>query len=672
MRFEIVIDRTLVRRIDYGGSPPGPVRLADDVVAACRDILAAGAPDPAGLVVFAPGSRLRRVVDFLSRLSARSALAHLVILDPASGKRTAPPDTGRLAAEYRKGAVSRAEFRFIVTRSLEAFRLGFRTKNRERALRLALKDTDHDQDDLINIGRALSTEKDIDVLFRMILERSMKITGADAGTIYILEAGGDNGTQMRVKYSETFSRAIDFEESVIPLSPATICGYVALTGMVLNIPDVTRLGADSPVTYNPRYDREHNYRTKSMLVVPMRNHSGAVIGVIQLINSKENLPAVSRLRRHPEDIVLAAPEDYDRFVVPFAKRYDRLLEAVAAQAAIAIENARMVERINHQFEEFVKASVSAIESRDASTSGHSFRVAALCLALADAVNRRTAGPFREEQFDGDRRRELQYAALLHDYGKVYMDMRVFRKAKKLYPEDLAGLMQKIEIAFRQAEINALLEEKELLLRTEEDRRPALERLEKDRRDRRRSIELARERIRALNEPSVSRENPAVILEETARVLETFACADLDGEPVVLLDDRERTSLLITRGSLTEEERREIESHVRHTYDFVSRIPWPPELARIPALALAHHEMLDGSGYPNRLRGRENIPLGARMMAIADIFDALTAKDRPYKKAVPLEKALAIMTAECESGRLDPDLFALFREERLWETVSPAP
>jgi hypothetical protein len=180
------------------------------------------------------------------------------------------------------------------------------------------------------------------------------------------------------------------------------------------------------------------------------------------------------------------------------------------------------------------------------------------------------------------------------------------------------------------------------------------------------LAAARERIRALNEPSVSREDPALVVNEVAAELAAFACVDFDGRAVELLTDRERASLLVARGSLTEGEKREIESHVEHTYNFVSKIPWPKEWERIPEIARGHHEFLDGSGYPRRLRGKDRIPLEARMMCIADIFDALTASDRPYKKAVPVDKALLILRQEAAAGKIDPDLLTLFEEERVWE------
>ncbi|MBN2354155.1 MAG: GAF domain-containing protein [Spirochaetales bacterium] len=683
MRYDVIIDRSLGKAVPADGVRTAPVHYTDDIPVTVKQIRDAVKAAERGLLVFVSAEREKPALACLKRLSPSRILSRVIVVavdrDGRGGRkgkrvRVSNPPESKLVSGFRTSPLSEREVAFIVGDSLAFFRSSFRRLRRERKLALVFKDTDRDQEDLIKIGRALSTEKNIDALFRMILARAMNITGADAGTIYIIEKKKSGEKRIRVKYSHTSSRTIDFEESILPYSRETIAGYVAITGKVLNIPDVARLGAGSPVTYNPRYDREHHYRTKSMLVVPMRNHADEIIGVIQLINSKENQTAAARARREPGDIVLAADSDYDRFVAPFARRYDRLLEAVAGQAAIAIENARMIRRIESQFDEFVKASVSAIESRDEATRGHSERVARLCARMAEAIDRRTTGPFKDVSFPAQRRRELDYAALLHDFGKVYLDARIFLKAKKLYPEDLDALMRKIDIAFRQAEIAILSREVELLSggAASPERLAAARELAGKREENRRTLAAARERIRALNEPTVARDDPRTVVDEVAAVLASFACPDFDGRPLDLFDERERDALLIPRGSLTPGEKREIESHVEHTYNFVSKIPWPGEWERIPEIARDHHEFLDGSGYPRRLTGRDSIPLEARMMCIADIFDALTASDRPYKKAVPLERALHILKEEMRAGKLDPDLLALFEEERIWEEDTSPP
>jgi HD-GYP domain-containing protein (c-di-GMP phosphodiesterase class II) len=674
MLFAIIIDRSLGKSVPTtlgrraGSGPKHPVHVADDVVAAARQIRDERPAADRGLLVFLPARLLGRALPALKAVSRGRTLCRVVAVADGTKAGAALPGAAELLAGYRTSSLSEREFRFLVRESEAGFRRRFRKKKRDRLLALTLQDTDRDQEDLINIGRALSTEKNIDTLFRLILARAMKITGADAGTIYIVEKTQDGGKQIRVKYSHTVSRHIGFEEAVLPFSRETISGYVAMTGKVLNIPDVARLSARSPVSYNPRYDREHRYRTKSMLVVPMRNHADEIIGVIQLINSKENRLTADRLHREPDDILLTSDADYDRYVGPFAKRYDRLLEAVASQAAIAIENARMLKQIETQFDEFVKASVSAIESRDEATRGHSERVARMCARMAEAINRRADGPFKDVDFPAQRRRELNYAALLHDFGKVYLDARLLLKAKKLYPEDLEGLMQRIDIAFRQAEVRALCREVDLLRAgsASPEALAAAREIARERGESRAKLESARARIRALNEPTVSREDPRVVVDEVAALLDSFRCTDFDGRDLELMNERERSALLIPRGSLTPAEKRQIDSHVEHTYNFVSKIPWPKEWERIPEIARAHHELLDGSGYPRRLKGREAIPLEARMMCIADRFDALTASDRPYKKAVPVDKALLILKEEMKAGKLDPDLLALFEEERVWE------
>jgi HD-GYP domain-containing protein (c-di-GMP phosphodiesterase class II) len=669
MRYRVIIDQSIKKSVPLVKDSRIPSIISSDIKSAIQEDLAGKGSGERGFIVFLPPAKLPGILSFFNSVKTNAVFQRLIVMVEKKGVSPAALRGAEAVAELRAATLTRAEYRFIVKKYCADIKESFQKKKREREDYRALLDAYSDQEDLITIGRALSLEKNIDNLFRKILGLSLKITGADAGSIYIVEEKGEGEKQIRVKYADTFSKKISFEESLLPFNTSTIAGYVAVTGNVLNIPDVYKLTPQDPVSFDPRFDRKNGYRTKSMLVVPMRNHFDKIIGVIQLINSKEDFSAVSREGRDPYAIMLAEPEDYDRCVVPFKNRYNRLLEAVAGQAGIAIEHARMITQIRYQFEEFVKASVFAIESRDEATSGHSFRVAALCAKMAEAINKKTSGPLKDVKFSEIERKELEYAALLHDYGKVYLDMRIFTKAKKLYPEDFDALMKKIEIAFRQAEMQSLAAEVALLRQTADssEKNARLTTLQEEQEERRKQIRAVRGKIRLLNEPTVAVEDPRKTIEEIMKTLQAFECSDLDGNKIELFSPREKSSLEITRGSLNNDERRVIESHVEHTYHFVSKIPWPKEFERIPEIAHAHHELLDGSGYPRRLKGKEHIPLEARVMAIADIFDALTARDRPYKKAIPVEKALLILQQEVDAGKLDPDLFKIFRDEHLWET-----
>ena len=475
---------------------------------------------------------------------------------------------------------------------------------------------------------------------------------------------------LRFKYSHTFSREIPLEEFTMEMNKKSIAGYVAVTGEVLNIPDAYSLQEEASYSYNSTFDIKNNYRCKSMLVVPMKNNAGDIIGVIQLINRKEVRDTREEIEDTAFTIKLETPEDFEKYVHTFDKKYDSLLEAIAGQAAAAIENNRLIKQIQEQFEEFVKASVTAIESRDPATSGHSFRVAAICREIALAVNEKKEGYLADFFFSENDLKELEYAALLHDFGKVYIDLSVFTKAKKLYPGDFDNLNLRLSYLYRFIELDYASKEFRALkhmTRTDETER-FINELSAEKDHILEEIKDIKSIIASLNEPSVMSEDPETTIKQIQEKVEKVNCTTIEGKPLRVITEKDRNNLCIKRGSLNPEERREIETHVVHTYNFVSKIPWPPEYDMIPEIALRHHEKLNGTGYPDRIEGRENIPIQARIMAIADIFDALAAADRPYKNAVPVSKTLEIIKEESERGLLDPDLVDLFIDEKIYEKI----
>jgi HD-GYP domain-containing protein (c-di-GMP phosphodiesterase class II) len=455
------------------------------------------------------------------------------------------------------------------------------------------------------------------------------------------------------------------------MNTKSISGYVAVTGEVLNIPDAYKIDPLAPYSFNPYFDRQHNYISRSMLVVPMKNHLDEIIGVIQLINSKEDHTGVRKYENEAYEIKLESQSDFDKYVVPFDDRYNSLMEAIAGQAAIAIENNRLINQIQKQFEEFVKASVTAIESRDPATSGHSFRVAAICKEMANAINNVQSGYLSSFKFTDTDIKELEFAALLHDFGKVYIDLNIFKKAKKLYPKDLENLKLRMDYLYRYIELLYYSKEMEVI-REGINYNKAVDNIvtlihEEKIEKLKRIIEI-KETIIKLNEPTVTEFEPDEVLRGILNEIETIECTDISGRRFEVITDLDKKNLSIKRGSLNEEERQEIESHVIETYKFVSKIPWPPEYKKIPEIALRHHEKLDGTGYPDGLAGRESVSLQSRMMAIADIFDALTAQDRPYKRAVPIERVVDILREEARSNKLDPDLVELFITEKIYEKI----
>ncbi|HWP29683.1 MAG TPA: HD domain-containing phosphohydrolase, partial [Chloroflexota bacterium] len=332
----------------------------------------------------------------------------------------------------------------------------------------------------------------------------------------------------------------------------------------------------------------------------------------------------------------------------------------------ALDNQQLLENIQRLFDGFVDASIQAIESRDPTTSGHSKRVAEFSVALAEATTACREGPLADVVFSNAELRELRYAALLHDFGKVGVREHVLVKAKKLYPWQL----QLIEERF--ATVRALLvaqqarEDVWLLLRAGVEAYRARQ-AEREAALAARLANLERDLaiVRICNEPTVLPEDRREQLAELA----ARRFVDVDGTERALLEPAEVEMLSIPRGSLNDEERREIESHVTHTVRFLSLIPWTKDLRNIVTIAGAHHEKLNGQGYPRALAAPD-IPVQSRIMTIVDIYDALTARDRPYKRAVPVEVALRILRQEAAAGLIDQPLLDLFIGQGVYEVVRP--
>ena len=504
--------------------------------------------------------------------------------------------------------------------------------------------------ELIEIGRALTQERDLDRLLGLILEKSRGLTGADAGSLYVVESGEGGAPQLRFKVSQNDSVRFEASEFSLGISKESIVGYAAVSARTVRIDDVYELPEGVPYRFDPSFDRRVGYRTRSTIAVPLVSAEDEVIGVIQLINRKRD-PS----RR------LEGPEDVEREVVPFDERSQELLETLATQAGIALENAMLYDEIRRIFEGFVRASVHAIEQRDPTTSGHSVRVSDLSVALAEAVDRIDSGPYAGVRFTRRELKQLEYAALLHDFGKIGVREQVLVKARKLYPEERERIRARIDYAKRSAEAEALRARLEALQQGAPEEE--LRRIETSLAASLAAYEEVWRLVEEADEPRVMPERDAGRLDDLGRV--TFLAPDGRRRPI--LTEKELAALRIERGSLTSEEVRQIQSHVVHTFNFLSTIPWGKSYAEVPRIAGLHHEKLDGSGYPHGLRG-EQIPLPTRIMTVCDIFDALTARDRPYKKAVPLERALDILALEVAAGKLDDELVRLFREARVFRVV----
>jgi HD-GYP domain-containing protein (c-di-GMP phosphodiesterase class II) len=540
--------------------------------------------------------------------------------------------------------------------------------------------------EIIEISRAISQERDLDRLLGLILEKSRFITGSDAGSLYVIEQrAGSHEKHLRFKLSQNESVSFESKEFTIPMSTRSIAGAAAVMRRPINIPDVYDLilpdgrgsrdtiRADSPFatreeagppagasllppsgetpvfTFDPSFDLKVGYRTKSMIAMPMISAEDEVIGVIQLINRK----------RDPRKLLTAQRVDDE--VLPFDQRSEDLLSTLASQAGIALENALLYDEIRRIFDGFVRASVQAIEQRDPTTSGHSLRVSLLSVALAEAVDRADTGAYRDQRFSRRDLKELEYASLLHDFGKIGVREEVLVKAKKLYPHQLREVRQRFDYASLQIESVYLGKKVEAILGGAT--KVEIEGIDRTMAEKKAELESAWRLIESANEPTVLREGDFTKIAELGKRTYVDAC----GHAQPLLSPDEVVSLQVTKGSLHDREVDEIRSHVLHTRNFLSKIPWGKNFERIPEIAGNHHERLNGRGYPEA-RTAEAIPTASKIMTIADIYDALTARDRPYKKAMPVQRALDILGFEVKDGHIDAELVRIFTSAEVFKRV----
>ncbi|HEX4469766.1 MAG TPA: HD domain-containing phosphohydrolase [Gemmatimonadaceae bacterium] len=511
--------------------------------------------------------------------------------------------------------------------------------------------------ELTSVGVALSTERNLLALLEMILTQARRITSSDAASLYLVERG-DNGavpTTLRFRLSQNYSlKDLPFPEFTVPIDHSSLAGYTAATGEPLVIEDVYLLPNDVSYRQNRSFDEKFGYRTKSMLVIPMRTHRDEIIGVLQLIN-----------RKRDRETVLSSNAVTEREVLPYDQQSIELVSALASQAAVAIENSLLYEDIERLFEGFVTAAVTAIEQRDPTTSGHSGRVATFTVSLAEAVSRAGVGPYRGLSFTHEQLRELRYAGLLHDFGKVGVREQVLIKQKKLYPWDLDVIRHRFAFLLQRSDLQFERERADYLMsHGTAQYEEFVARLEQLRRTRRNELNRFLDAIVQANEPTILPEGSFHELKE----INERMYVDFEGVERPLLQDEELRFLMIRKGNLDDRERREIESHVTHTFRFLEQIPWTRELRRIPEIAYGHHEKLNGTGYPRRVTATE-IPVQTRMMTISDIFDALTATDRPYKRAVPAERALDILSEEARNGMIDQNLLQTFIEAKIFLSLA---
>ena len=536
-----------------------------------------------------------------------------------------------------------------VEKAFEHLRAEVEHEQTRQQLRLAASELET----VNKIGMALSTERNTDALLELILTKSREITASDAGSLYLCEEEAGGGKHLVFKLTQSDSHSVPFRQFTLPIDTTSIAGYAAATGEVLNIQDAYRI-RKHPFRLNRDFDQKFGYRTKSMLVVPMKNQKDEVIGVVQLINAKKDSAAK-----------LTSPKRVQEEVIPFSRRSQELASSLASQAAVALENNLLYRDIQRLFEGFVKASVTAIESRDPTTFGHSERVAKLTVGLAEAVDRSDSGPYKDIRFSRQEIQELRYASLLHDFGKVGVREDVLVKAKKLYPEQMELIKKRFLYIKKVVESEGLRKKLDYVLRHgNQNYEELFATIDAEFGNEEARLDDFLQNILQANEPTVLPEKTSEKLAEVAGW--TFENPGGPSEPLVTPD--ELKFLSIPKGSLDPDERLQIESHVIHSFRFLSQIPWTKELRRIPKIVRAHHERLDGSGYPYHIKD-EAIPLKSKIMAIADMYDALTAHDRPYRPAVAPERALEIIGQEVKSQLFDPFLFKLFVDARVYQLTS---
>ena len=484
------------------------------------------------------------------------------------------------------------------------------------------------------IGASLSAERDINRLLELILTAAKSITGADGGTLYRVT----EEKTLRFEIVRTSSLKYYLggtSGNPVPFYPiqlikdgqpnhSMVAAYAALTGKTVNIADAyTADGFDFSGTR--AFDSKTGYRSKSFLTVPMRNHEHETIGVLQLINAR----------------------DPGGEIVAFSESDQRLAESLASQAAIALTNRMLIIQLEHLFESFINLINSAIDEKSPYTGGHCQRVPQLTMMLAEAVNETREGPLSDFHMTEKDRYELKIAGLLHDCGKVTTPVHVVDKATKLQTiyDRIHLIDTRFEVLKRDLEIQSVRG-----VLDEQTFRRQLRQLDED-----------REFLRTCNVGGERMKD-----EDVARVkrIAAYRWRDAEGRDAAFLSDDELTNLTIRAGTLTDEERKVINHHIVATIKMLEALPWPKHLTSVPEYAGGHHERMDGKGYPKGLT-REQMSVQARCMGIADIFEALTAKDRPYKKGKTLSESLEILGRMKLNHHIDPDLFDIFVRRKVY-------
>jgi HD-GYP domain-containing protein (c-di-GMP phosphodiesterase class II) len=482
------------------------------------------------------------------------------------------------------------------------------------------------------IGLKLTAEKDVNKLLELILTECIKITDSDAGSIYIKEQVEED-PQLIFMYTLNTSMSFPFKSFKLPISMNSIAGACAMTGEIYNFKSMSDTLEILGFHHNRSFDESYGYETCNMLVIPLKNYNNDMIGVLQLINKKTD----------PTYKFVAYSKDFTPHVIPYDLKDEKIVGALASQAAMLIERGILFKDIENLLDSMIDTLVTALDRRDPITAGHSKRVATYALALAKTINTVDYGAYKDFTFSDEALKELYIAGMLHDVGKIGVREYVLMKRNKLSDDSID------RIRWRYKYIRKLLED--------DPSKSEIWGIVPN------EIDEALKKMEAINLGGFLKDEDKAFLDQ----FKDLSLTDLDGSTIPFLTPDEYEFMSVVRGNLTNSERKEINDHAVHTLNILTGIEWTRNLKLVPQIAADHHEKLNGYGYPNGKKAEE-LEIGSRILAVADVFDALTAKDRPYKPAIPIDKSIEILEDDASKGGLDPELVAIFKNERAYERI----